>query len=1433
MRRRWIASFPLALLVLAVCASSSFADPAVVYVDDGYGVGTPGWNDYCFQDIQPAIDRVANGGRVDVYPGTYNRDEANGWDPMTGLAGSNDFNIFVNKGITIQGVTEGGVAITDYHSVAAFVIAKRALPTFGESGIFVQADGVTITGLDITGPYTDNNKNLETGADNLTVKYCQLHARDGASALYISDWHFVAGPPATSHIQTYRIEGNYLNGGGTWASGLRIANGAGWTGDVSGRVITGNTFYNNSYGIEFVGPGNESWDVYPVGAATITGNTFTMSDRGHVTAWGEYLGAQGYADPDWASILTGNTFEKAAVTWTPGGQVRSWDLVAPPDYNFKYVRGIYSGIQRYCLNRAAQPGDRVQVLAGIYEEQLDIAKALTLDGNGAGSTVIQSPATLTKYFTTSANNYPIVYVHGADGVVVKELTVDGLGRGNANPRFYGVAYYNAGGTIQDCEVKGVRNSPIDGAQHGVGIYAYTDVATARVLNVTGCTVYDYQKNAMALNGAYLTAHVDGCHVTGYGPASFIAQNGIQLGYGATGTVGTTSPNIVAGHSYTPAGWAASGILIYQTTGNVQVKNNTVSQNSAGIYCQDTSATVESNAVTATQAGTGVANYWGVLCDPGGASSAPKPQPYDEFPEKSDRTTFAYTVNRNVIDGDDGAGSVGLDIWCDGTDHLTFVGRQNTITDFGYGVNVDEGSASLITSVLLNWNSIYSNVSYGLYNNAAVTVDARYNWWGAADGPNTSKGSGDRVSTGVTYDPWIGKAGSENVVCVPDPQVISLADAGHKDNVVVTYLGGGSGPLYGYSIDVVWTPAVVSASFARPDNGPFKTCDLFMVIPVASGHARIDVALGGTTPGTSGAELFKATFTAVGTPDYATSPVTLTLNYVRDGLNHDLTGFYDDDGQIIVDLVGPSVAVAITNPAVFAVTGSHEWFKDGDNLTVTGTVTDGGGLASVVADLSQLGGDPAALGTPPSPYVWPQVASGGANSDRIAYVTATDAYGNITVGHDHITADNLAPDPVAGFAAAPGNEKVHLSWTDMSVRPDQDYYGVKVQYRVWGDYPEYDPAAPLYPGTPTDGDGTAFFGDAASATHTMVDARDIYYYSAFVCDWALNYSTVTSAGQDRATNYWLGDVASPWGFVFDTDVIVLGGTYGVLRDAPFWVAACDVGPTDDYSRLGIPLTDGIINFEDLMIFAMNYGVVTAGGKVIPLLTEPADEALALSLQEVSISAEGDVTVAMRLEGNVSEVKGISTVITYDPSQLEFVSARLADGMVSPLAEVFFWHGEQAGKVQVDLAMLGTGVTIGGSGEVAVLAFRALAGEYALAFDGAALRGAENEDLTAELQGLESRPEMPTVFRLVQNVPNPFNPVTTVKYEVPFESDVTIQVYDVAGREVRTLVDGSVPAGRHQVVWDGRNDAGESVGSGVYFCTMNAPNYHGSQKMMLLK
>ncbi len=83
------------------------------------------------------------------------------------------------------------------------------------------------------------------------------------------------------------------------------------------------------------------------------------------------------------------------------------------------------------------------------------------------------------------------------------------------------------------------------------------------------------------------------------------------------------------------------------------------------------------------------------------------------------------------------------------------------------------------------------------------------------------------------------------------------------------------------------------------------------------------------------------------------------------------------------------------------------------------------------------------------------------------------------------------------------------------------------------------------------------------------------------------------------------------------------------------------------------------------------------------------------------------------------------------------------------------------------------------------------------------------------------------------PNPFNPMTTITYRVPTSSSVKLQLYDVNGRLVRTLVDGRVDVGQHSVRWDGRTDNGRAVASGVYFMRLEAPGYMQVRQLTLLR
>lgn len=100
------------------------------------------------------------------------------------------------------------------------------------------------------------------------------------------------------------------------------------------------------------------------------------------------------------------------------------------------------------------------------------------------------------------------------------------------------------------------------------------------------------------------------------------------------------------------------------------------------------------------------------------------------------------------------------------------------------------------------------------------------------------------------------------------------------------------------------------------------------------------------------------------------------------------------------------------------------------------------------------------------------------------------------------------------------------------------------------------------------------------------------------------------------------------------------------------------------------------------------------------------------------------------------------------------------------------------------------------------------------------------------GVDDAPASPGVT-LHQNVPNPFNPTTTIRFSVSEESHVQLAVYDVAGRLVRTLVDGIKPANEYAIDWDGLDNDGLAVHSGVYFYRVEAAGYSDVRKMTLLK
>lgn len=94
-------------------------------------------------------------------------------------------------------------------------------------------------------------------------------------------------------------------------------------------------------------------------------------------------------------------------------------------------------------------------------------------------------------------------------------------------------------------------------------------------------------------------------------------------------------------------------------------------------------------------------------------------------------------------------------------------------------------------------------------------------------------------------------------------------------------------------------------------------------------------------------------------------------------------------------------------------------------------------------------------------------------------------------------------------------------------------------------------------------------------------------------------------------------------------------------------------------------------------------------------------------------------------------------------------------------------------------------------------------------------------------------LPAYFSLSQNYPNPFNPETVISYSLPVASQVLLRIYNTVGQVVRTLMNGSLPAGTHSVRWDGCDDRGMPVSSGVYIYNLNAGSQQISRKMLLIR
>lgn len=245
-------------------------------------------------------------------------------------------------------------------------------------------------------------------------------------------------------------------------------------------------------------------------------------------------------------------------------------------------------------------------------------------------------------------------------------------------------------------------------------------------------------------------------------------------------------------------------------------------------------------------------------------------------------------------------------------------------------------------------------------------------------------------------------------------------------------------------------------------------------------------------------------------------------------------------------------------------------------------------------------------------------------------------------------------------------------------------------------------------------------------------------------------------------------------------------------------------------------DGRIDFQDFFAFSENFGKGTA--------KQLAATPLAVSNQTLRLKpilGPDDAQIHLALS-DPQQATGYGITLDYDHQALHFRKAQPDDPQGLTLVQ-------EPRPGQLILGHSWPGHT---SGDRLKLFFDRAAGDPVVRIRDGVIHQADGRTTQLQFNPLPIR-LTPRRFALGINHPNPFNPETTITYELPYKAEVKLEIYDLLGQKIRTLASGIGESGYHRTLWDGRDDAGRTVASGVYIYTMQAGDFVQARKMVLLR
>jgi hypothetical protein len=1272
--------------------------------------------------------------------------------------------------VTVRDLTFDGTGVSIYQAIR--ILADGALI---EDCTFVHLYGLPASAYDGRGVASVNSSTTVVGCDFSDIKRIGIHLFGPSSAPSLVSGNTMTGKGPGDWID-YGVE---LGGGATAlieentitdCVGVALSDGSGSAGilvtdffapGTAGTVR--NNFVNDNSAAVALGylPGDAS-------VLVAEDNDFSANDYGVVNA--------GATVPNaslnwWGSNLPGDVaaYQDGAVDYTPwlhdgtdtGGPGFEGDRATLYVDDDSPQTGAVGRIQEGVNSVTAST---VNIMPGTYEEQVLIdGMDVTLQGSGRAVTFINSPVSLATHFVVSGNpNKSVVTARNADDVQIRDLTVDGLGRANGNFRMYGIGFWNAGGKVLDCDITGIRQTPMNGSQHGVGIGAYNDDGGPYSLEIGGCDIDDFQKNGMALSGANLDVDVHDCTVRGSGDVSVIAQNGIQVSFGAGGLVRDCA---ISDLRYTPASFVSSGLLVYQPGADVNVSGldgpNAITDVQAPVSWYDGNGSLDGIEVAGTivpgqdYGAIFIGNFSTALVVGGGgeltAFGRPGPAPMDGAGDASGGTGLdgrtgtgpeafiAYNVDvtNSCLTGADVVNTVGVYAYTGGGP-LSVSVANSVVADWDYGLLADGAAASLTA----NANAVVGNVTAGYDNTLSLSAqDASGNWWGDQTGPSgDGPGFGDAVSgAGVGILPWLSNGGDSDPGCAFVPAA---------DNVVTAGPGG--------CLSTVNTCLTVPVDIARTD-----------AIPMRGFSVRVDLS--------PELELCLGVASIV-EGSYLSDVVGSTTNFqvIDNG-----GGSYTVDGVILGSPCG-------------AVDPSGTLFT----IDVKRTIPDGTGTITITP-IKARDCSNAPIPVSPGPPL-------------------------------EIDIDTTPPAAIADLAAAQqktGNDSDGTTKINLTFTPPGDADQLLVYRAGFGNYPEYDdapgagsiPATPSYPPPAPWVLATTLPGSATSYADEVL-ARDFWHFIVFSEDGCGNVSAVSN--QTGGTlNYHLGDThngssdCAGDNLVNTADISFLGANYGTLLGPSDPLGCLDVGPTTDFSVDARPTTDNILDFEDLIVFAINYGLVSKPGAP-PRGDVSGRNELAL----VAPDAASDVLVVDLVATGAGDIQGLSIDLAWNAAVVEPIGVEAGE---------LLHRQDRSSSVlssrpgNVDVALLGVGAGLSGSGTVAQVRFRVVgAGDPGVSIEQVSARDRGNRVVEVALATTAGGAPRAVTTRLGAGMPNPFRHAVDIPMAVSADGVVRVSVFDVLGRPVRTLLEAPVPAGERLVSWDGLDASGQRAPSGLYVVRLEA-------------